>query len=58
MAAYGAEQASAFRKSGVPVERVPIKPEELAAYCGDCGINPDGAGRSALAVSKVCRKKG
>lgn len=48
------DQSLAFAKSGIGVERVTIKPEELTAYCDECRINPDGAARSALAVQKVC----
>jgi hypothetical protein len=48
------EQASAFIKSGIPVEKISISPKEFAAYCKDCGVNPDSAARSAFAVHMVC----
>jgi hypothetical protein len=49
---HAEEQASVFKKSGIPLIKVEISSAELKAYCENCGIAPDATGRAAFAVHK------
>ena len=51
------EQVSAFRKSGLSIETILITPEEVQEYCDACGIEPDSAGRAAVAMRKYGPKQ-
>lgn len=50
------ELMAVFVKSGVPIERVHIRPDEFQKYCIAHSINPDGVARASFAVSRIRKK--